>query len=612
MSDNYELHKSKLPQVDDNDTPYVSKNWNFVNDINGGVYSSQGTSLVQFDLTSIYNSSQFVDVSQLYIAVPVVLASAVATSANALAAPIAGYGHAWHALKNGGWNILNGGDLIVNGQTLDQFVPNINVYTGFRMLSEMSQDDLNSYGITLGMGNKLDNFQSLRFNSSPLITGSAATAFPVLTSLTAGLVGGNGFSNNVPFTFAAAESNGGDVGTINYEYYKTHNAGLYSRMVKPVDTSVTNTATNSTNLFGPSANTNKDATTVLTSTQLSNEMKSYTSVQNTNYVVTYDTVIIRLGDIFGSIKKMPLTKRFDAQVRLYFNCGAVGSGVSGSYMCHSGSTNTFTGTCPIIQPCIGTPASYYGASVDRIVSGIGISKAPVTNVFNINLANSGAAHPMTSCRMYYPQIQLKPSIMDSYVSANRNKQIEYTSVLFNQFNGITSGSTFSQLLQSGVSRIKSLVLIPFQSSTTNGNVPAAALTGVTTFSQLQSPFDTAPMTNAPISLTQIQVSVGGTNQLYQTLNYSWENFLEQVITYEKSQGSDYGLNCGLFNQLYWENCFRAYYIDLSRGQVADQLSARNISISFNNNSNLTIDVYAFIEYYQVAELDVATGRVTKQ
>ena len=202
--------------------------------------------------------------------------------------------------------------------------------------------------------------------------------------------------------------------------------------------------------------------------------------------------------------------------------------------------------------------------------------------------------------------------MDSYVSANRNKQIEYTSVLFNQFNGITSGSTFSQLLQSGVSRIKSLVLIPFQSSTTNGNVPAAALTGVTTFSQLQSPFDTAPMTNAPISITQIQVSVGGTNQLYQTLNYSWENFLEQVITYEKSQGSDYGLNCGLFNQLYWENCFRAYYIDLSRGQVADQLSARNISISFNNNSNLTIDVYAFIEYYQVAELDVATGRVTKQ
>ena len=91
---------------------------------------------------------------------PVCLASATTTSSNALTAPVAGYAHTWHSLKSGGWNILNGGDLIVNGQTIEQFTPNINVYTGFRMLSEMGADELASFGSTLGMGNKLDNYQS--------------------------------------------------------------------------------------------------------------------------------------------------------------------------------------------------------------------------------------------------------------------------------------------------------------------------------------------------------------------------------------------------------------------------------------------------------------------
>ena len=117
------------------------------------------------------------------------------------------------------------------------------------------------------------------------------------------------------------------------------------------------------------------------------------------------------------------------------------------------------------------------------------------------------------------------------------------------------------------------------------------------------------MTTSPISLTNIQVSVGGTNQLANVLSYTYEDFLHQVMLYEKINSSDLGLSCGLINQVAWENS-RMYYIDLSRCNPADLLTPRNITISFTNNSNVTIDVQVFTEYFREITMNVETGLVT--
>ena len=51
MTDHYLFSKSSMSQDIDNTTPFVSKNWNFIQDINSGSYqNSSGLSLVQFDL----------------------------------------------------------------------------------------------------------------------------------------------------------------------------------------------------------------------------------------------------------------------------------------------------------------------------------------------------------------------------------------------------------------------------------------------------------------------------------------------------------------------------------------------------------------------------------
>ena len=155
MTDTYEFTKSCLPQGVEQETPYVSKNWNYVNDINNGVYSNgSGLCLVQFDLSSIYNSTQMVDPSQMFMAIPITYSSVYLAGTASAATFCAPTNTTWAStgLKNGFFQILHGCDLQVAGKQMEQFQPNLNSYVSFKMLSQMSQDDLKTIGSVIGMG----------------------------------------------------------------------------------------------------------------------------------------------------------------------------------------------------------------------------------------------------------------------------------------------------------------------------------------------------------------------------------------------------------------------------------------------------------------------------
>ena len=57
---NYEFEKSKMTQGIEIETPYVSKQWVLKIDINRLVYPNNRLKLVLFDLSSIYNSVNFI------------------------------------------------------------------------------------------------------------------------------------------------------------------------------------------------------------------------------------------------------------------------------------------------------------------------------------------------------------------------------------------------------------------------------------------------------------------------------------------------------------------------------------------------------------------------
>ena len=127
-----------------------------------------------------------------------------------------------------------------------------------------------------------------------------------------------------------------------------------------------------------------------------------------------------------------------------------------------------------------------------------------------------------------------------------------------------------------------------------------------------SPFDSAPATSGPFSLINLQVTIGGTNILQNTLNYNFENFISQVGQYEKINGiSDLGLSCGLVSENFWTNLYRTYYVDCTRCNISDMNTPRNVNVSFTNNTNCTLDVMIFTEYFSECVVNVQNGRVTK-
>ena len=104
------------------------------------------------------------------------------------------------------------------------------------------------------------------------------------------------------------------------------------------------------------------------------------------------------------------------------------------------------------------------------------------------------------------------------VGANRNKKVVYRTLVSNMYNNIASGATFNNLVNAGIVHPTGVLVVPYISSTASGLGDYA----------YKSPFDSAPATGHPISLTNFNVSIGGTNVLQTTLNYSYEHFVQQV------------------------------------------------------------------------------------
>jgi hypothetical protein len=124
-------------------------------------------------------------------------------------------------------------------------------------------------------------------------------------------------------------------------------------------------------------------------------------------------------------------------------------------------------------------------------------------------------HPLLNCRLYYSQVSVDPQKSIDYEQRNRNKKVIYRSFVTNSYTNTTSGSSFNALVNSGIVHPTAVLICPFIGAT------AGATSGFGDF-QWKSPFDTCPATMSPLSLTNLQVSIGGQNVLNSTLNMTNE------------------------------------------------------------------------------------------
>jgi len=82
------------------------------------------------------------------------------------------------------------------------------------------------------------------------------------------------------------------------------------------------------------------------------------------------------------------------------------------------------------------------------------------------------------------------------------------------------------------------------------------------------------------------------------------------VTAESLTSADVGVAVGLITQSWWESN-RVYFVDLARANAADREMPRNLNISFNNNTQIPIDIMVFSIYLDKIVLNVQTGQVNK-
>jgi hypothetical protein len=446
----------------------------------------------------------------------------------------------------------------------------------------MSQDDLKSTGTSLGFSDVLDNHQSVVWNS--LFGVGTANA------------NGNGLANNNIWGSATLPAGAtqlyAPVGT-GAQNQGCINEAVSRRVARVADVS--------------KAGFNKIVGTLVSGDQMRQDFKPTYQVVGTNYGVVYDTAILRLKDVFDCMNNIGLVKRFNGILRLYVNTGSLYVGCQGNnlvpnYSFSSNNTN-FQNVCPVMINNLNAVSADGGiaAAQTQVSVGLFIGKALQTNLNGVNLGASNASHPMNACRCYYSSITLTPQRALEYETSNRAKQVVYRNMYFNQYNAIGNGSSWSQMVQSGITNPYAVIIIPYISSTATGMSGA----------QFQSPFDTAPATSSPCILQNLSVSLGGVQQLTNPLYYGYETYLTQFSSAEAMTSGDFGVNTGLVNQSWWESN-RVYYVNLARGTPADKLTPRNLNISFSNQSLVPIDVQIFTIYLDELTIDVASGVLTKK
>ena len=586
MSDSFEYSKSNEP-VGESTTPYQSKQWNSIPDINSNSYSNNSLTLVTFDLSSIYNSSRFTSVSEMYITIPLVRTTAF-SDGTALVAPGANLVPGALNILKPYSNLIHQADIQISNNSLEQTVPYLNKLVEYQLLSQMSATDIANIGPSLGYSSVLDNPNSLQFNAINAVTASYS---------------GNGFVNNRSLPNSTTLPGGQFQSRMGagYQNLGTTNVALSERMARCVDTTKTAKNTAGQNLYGTT-----QADFLMSPTQLSAEIKSNIQILNTNYIVQYDMAVIRMKDLYDSIGSFPLCKRVDMVLRLYLSCGAISVTVNTPNTTTTGyfsqlSQSTFTNSVPFVVGHLADTSVNGGipANVTNIVTSLCVARPASTTLSGVNLALSGASHPSPSCRVYYPSIQLKPSFAEEYILRNRNKRVVYRTAMSSIYTNIVSGGSFSSLVQNGVRNITGVVIMPFLDS-------SATAYGSGNFGIGGSPFDTN--LSHPISLINVNAMIGGVNVLQNPIQYGYDEYLQQVSLFESISNSDLSVSCGVITQQFWD-ANRVYFIDCSRGLLSDQMVSRNVDVSFSNNTNVPISVVIYVLYNKEIIVDVETGAI---
>jgi hypothetical protein len=574
MADTILLERSMETPLD-NSSPFTRREMVKIKDMStSGNYSS---GQVIFETVSLSNGGRWCDYTEAYITIPTVCVVTGKLTANPYTVVNWTANHVRDSdmmlvMKNSNLNLINSCQIDYGNRSVVQQTDHINDYLIFKQHSEMSAQDEELHGPTIGYAK--DSSSSWYWD------------------------GVNGVCNNNLDTVQSRST---------CRHSSDINTGMFARSKSVCSVSDPN-STRVSVLGADAGATLKQAN------------RDYV-INTATHKAYYYNAIVRLKDLPFFASMPSLLKGGNFKITLTLNqCQfqfTTGDGLGTmAYV-----TNSFNGklTNPVmistdaVESSVGDVDSAHESAVEIHPSGAYTLPTNSTFTVSCNVARpqfsehqgKGVADcQVLNCELNVPVYDLKPAVESRYLQMGQ-KKVVYNEVLVYQLLNKQAGSTFSDLITNGLSHMKRLIIVPTISQNGTGETTRNGA-GV---DPRQSPFDTVPSTCSPYILENLQVQIANQNVYANPVNYSYEMFLQEM-------NGKYGVESSLFagvssSRISMQDYVELYgyiVVDLKRKYSSDESVPLSVSISGKIKSLRNLDFLCFIEQEKTITIDVATGQ----
>jgi hypothetical protein len=615
---------------------FIKKDWLSILDNMNTNYNSNQTII---DTSQLSNSNKYMSYREAYLTVPLLLT--LSTSTAFVAATPAGMSPANSVgagaiplptgcdyaigLKNWFGSVFHSLTLDMNGTTIIQQTPLINMVNSFRLMTTLSWNDVITQGSTIGF--YPDDSKSW------VTTGSPAVAHATTTS-------GRGVCNNTlypatetPYTTNVTTATGAQSflsgsGLTNLSNLQagSGNRGFLRRIQYVNFDQAAPAGFNGAVVTGNGAS--RSATPVpysglLSGTSWATQYNSHISQKGLGVIQTSILATVYLKHLHNFFAMMPLVKGTFFKLTAFLNNSSATFTIANKTFdpatiitasaSNLGTFTDLTTSVPVggVLPFMIADTSYaYGGAGglgngDYVVSLAVGSKVLATHPAPAVAIGSGQVG--SSIYLYVPSYTFAPVFENAYLSSPV-KTIKYSDYYQYQVVNTSAGQPFNSLLTNGIANIKSVLLIPFYSASVAGGAQASGLpAGIPAY---QSPFD--PAGTGPTSplcmFSNFNVVVSGQNSIYNTERYNFEQFNNQFKGVNSVNGDmTDGLTSGLLSSQDWQREYCYWYVNVSRMLDIEQSVPKSVQVIGTNNSAFAIDLICFIEYGCSVDLDVLTG-----
>ena len=567
-----------------NGTPnvFVKKDWLNIIDNQSGQYASNQSVI---DTSQLSNSNKYMSYREGYLSIPLLLTLcsskatgniAAADLAPATAATSADYSI---GLKNWFGSMIHQFTLDLNGTTICQQTPYINMWNSFKLMTTLSWGDVATIGSTIGF--YPDDPTSWTYSASATLDGQGVC----------------NNTNQMAFTDVFGtkqnvfQSGGGNVGFLKRQQFINYDA----------DGVTGSGATMGSLLSAPNCK-------ALWKSHVAKKQNAVAATSQGVYQVAINATVY-LKHLHSFFQMCPLLKGTFLKMTLTLNnTSCVVNVAADGVMSVTSSSNAVGGICPIMI------ASRNGGSGGTALTSVEDPTVASTFIANVSVGSScldttlksdATVYPITTgglspnVVLYVPAYSFNPSFESQYLSSPV-KTIKYTDVYQYQVKNVATNGTINSLLTNGIANIKSVLCLPFFSETHTDS-------GIAPYN---SPFDPAGSgcTSPLCMLTNFNIVVSGQNTIYNTQRYGFESFNNHLKGVGAVNGGQTdGLTSGLIDAQAFEMEYCYHYVDVSRALPVEEQVPKSIQVVGQNLSGRTIDLLCFVEYGVELSLDVLTG-----